>query len=384
MNPDQIPLDYETLRLVWWGLLGILLIGFAIMDGFDMGIGTLLPFVARTDMQRRILINSIGPVWEGNQVWFILGGGAVFAAWPLLYAEAFSGFYFAMLLVLMGFILRPVGFDYRNKLAHKKWRGIWDAALFIGGFVPSLVFGVAFGNLFEGVPFGLDIDLRSHYDGGFWALLNPFALLCGLVSVSMLCMHGANYLLIKTEGDLASRARKVGMIAPIVLAVLFTAGGIWVSGMSGFIIKGTISHTLASNPLHKTVELVSGGWLHNYTQYPWMIGAPILAYLGAALSLLLVFAKHYGKAFIASSLSVAGVIATAGVSLFPFLLPSSFDANVSLTVWDASSSKLTLFIMLLAALVFMPIVAAYTAWVYHVLRGKITEGYITDNTQSLY
>ena len=192
MIPENWLLGYEFLRLAWWALLGILLIGFAIMDGFDMGIGALLPFVARTDTQKRVLINSIGPFWEGNQVWFILGGGAVFAAWPLLYAVAFSGFYFAMFLVLVGFILRPVGFDYRNKVADPRWRAVWDAAIFIGGAVPSLVFGVAFGNLFQGVPFRLDADLRSAYTGGFWALLNPFALFCGVVSVVMLAtrIHG--------------------------------------------------------------------------------------------------------------------------------------------------------------------------------------------------
>ncbi len=384
MNPAHLPLDYESLRLIWWGLLGVLLIGFAVMDGFDMGIGTLLPIVARTDMERRVLINSIGPVWEGNQVWFILGGGAAFAALPILYAVAFSGFYFAMLLVLMAFILRPVGFDYRNKLAHGWWRGAWDVALFIGGFVPSLVFGVAFGNLFQGVPFGFDDDLRSHYEGGFWALLNPFALLCGLTSVAMLCMHGANYVLMKTEGAFVPRARKAGVVATLLLVVLLSVAGVWVSGMKGFVINGELAHDLSSNPLHKKVELVAGGWMHNYRQYPWMMLAPALTYMGAALSLLMVVKKRYGSAFVASAVSVAAVIATAGLSLFPFLLPSSLDANSSLTVWDASSSKLTLFIMLLAALVFMPIVMAYTAWVYRVLRGKISEQYIQDNTHSLY
>lgn len=186
-----MPLDYETLRVIWWLLLGILLIGFAVMDGFDLGVAMWLPWLAKTDIERRILINSIGATWEGNQVWFILGGGAIFAAWPALYALSFSGFYFAMLLVLLALILRPVGFKYRSKLADPRWRSFWDYALFVGGFVPALIFGVAIGNVLQGVPFHFDEYLRPFYTGSFLDLLNPFALLCGLLSVLMLAMHGA-------------------------------------------------------------------------------------------------------------------------------------------------------------------------------------------------
>ena len=179
-----IPLDYEILRLIWWLVLGVLLIGFAIMDGFDLGVAMLLPYVAREDAERRVTINAIGPFWEGNQVWLILGGGAVFAAWPPVYAASFSGFYIAMFLVLAALILRPVGFEFRNKVADARWRAFWDYALFAGGLVPSLVFGVAFGNLLQGVPFRIDGDLRILYEGsGLFELLNPFGLLCGLVSV---------------------------------------------------------------------------------------------------------------------------------------------------------------------------------------------------------
>lgn len=185
-----MPLDYETLRIIWWLLIGILLIGFAIMDGFDLGVAMWLPWLGRTDIERRILINSIGPTWEGNQVWFILGGGAIFAAWPTLYALSFSGFYMAMLVVLLALILRPVGFKYRSKLDNPTWRAFWDWALFIGGFVPALIFGVAVGNVIQGVPFYFDESLRVFYTGSFFELLNPFALGCGLLSVLMLAMHG--------------------------------------------------------------------------------------------------------------------------------------------------------------------------------------------------
>src|ERR1700726_281999 len=175
-----IPVDYAILRLLWWRFRGVLLIRFAIMDGFRSGVAMLLPYVARTDIERRVTINAIGPVWEGNQVWLILGGGAIFAAWPPVYATSFSGFYVAMFLVLATLILRPVGFEFRNKVADRRWRTFWDYALCAGGLVPSVVFGVAFGNLLQGVPFHIDSDLRVFYEGsGLFELLNPFGLLCG-------------------------------------------------------------------------------------------------------------------------------------------------------------------------------------------------------------
>ena len=192
-------MDYEILRLIWWALLGILLIGFAVMDGFDLGTAALLPFVGKTDIERRVIINTVGPVWEGNQVWFILGGGAIFAAWPTLYAASFSGFYLAMFLVLATLILRPAGFNFRGKIDDIRWRAFWDWALFAGGVVPALVFGVAFGNLFQGVPFGFDSDLRFHSQITLTLLLNPFALVVGLVSLSMIVLHGAAWLNYKTE-----------------------------------------------------------------------------------------------------------------------------------------------------------------------------------------
>jgi cytochrome d ubiquinol oxidase subunit II len=172
-------IDYYTLKLIWWLFVGVLLIGFALLGGFDLGVGTLLPFVGRTDTQRRVILNAIGPTWEGNQVWFITAGGALFAAWPMVYATAFSGFYWALLLVLFALFFRPVGFEYRSKVEDPRWRSAWDWGLFVGGSVPALVFGVAFGNLLQGVPFHFDVFLRSYYTGSFWGLLNPFALLAG-------------------------------------------------------------------------------------------------------------------------------------------------------------------------------------------------------------
>ncbi|SHG10704.1 cytochrome d ubiquinol oxidase subunit II [Kaistia soli DSM 19436] len=368
-----VPLDYETLRLIWWLLLGVLLIGFAIMDGFDLGVGALLPFVARNDDERRIVINSIGPVWEGNQVWLILGGGAIFAAWPTLYAISFSGFYLAMMVILIAIILRPVGFKYRSKLADPRWRETWDWALFVGGFIPALIFGVAVGNVLRGVPFRFDDSLRPFYEGGFFGLLMPFALLAGLVSLSMLVAHGASMVMLKTSGAIFERARIYGSYAALATIVLFALGGVWVAlGLEGYVVTSLQDVAGPSNPLAKTVVRQSGAWIANYGAHPWMIIAPMLGFLGSAIALLAYARRLAGLAFIGTAAAITGIISTAGLSLFPFLLPSSLDPNASLTVWDASSSHLTLWIMLLATLIFLPIVLVYTGFVYRVMRGKVT------------
>ena len=378
-------LDYEILRLAWWLLLGVLLIGFAVMDGFDLGVGALLPVVARTDSERRVVINTVGPVWEGNQVWLILGAGAIFAAWPPLYAVAFSGFYVAMFLTLVALILRPVGFKFRSKIEDRRWRACWDWALFAGGAVPALVFGVALGNVLQGVPFRLDDTLRPTYEGGFFGLLNPFGLLCGLVSLAMLVLHGATWLMVKTEGAVADRARQAASLAGLTLIVLFAAAGVWVAAaLDGYVIVGALSPDGASNPLAKDVVREAGAWLGNYGRHPWMLIAPVAGFAGAGLAVLCARARRALPAFLASGLAVSGVVATAGVSLFPFLLPSSIDPASSLTVWDASSSRRTLMIMLVVTAVFMPVIIAYTAWVYRVLAGKVTAAEVEDPTSGSY
>ncbi|HEY0265496.1 MAG TPA: cytochrome d ubiquinol oxidase subunit II [Rhizomicrobium sp.] len=358
-------MDYETLRVIWWALLGVLLIGFAVMDGFDLGSAALLPFVARTDTERRIVINTVGPVWEGNQVWFILGGGSIFAAWPALYAASFSGFYLAMFLVLATLILRPAGFKFRGKVDAPLWRRIWDYALFAGGVVPALVFGVAFGNLFEGVPFGFDGDLRFHSTISLLSLLNPFALLVGLVSLAMIVTHGAAWLNLKTDAIVQRRARAVLPVAALVFAVLFLLAGLWLSRLDGYAIAGAMAHDGPSNPTLKSVTRIAGGWLAGGRQWPAVIVA-LAGIAGAAL-----LRTRPMAAFLCSAMAVAATVATAGLALFPFLLPSSSMPGMSLTVWDASSSKLTLAIMLGVAVIFLPIIIAYTSWVYRVMRGPV-------------
>jgi len=382
----SIPIDYEILRLIWWLFLGVLLIGFAIMDGFDLGVATLLPFVARTDVERRVAINAIGPVWDGNQVWLILGGGAIFAAWPAIYATAFSGFYIAMFLVLAALIVRPVGFEFRNKISDPGWRAFWDYALFVGGLVPSLVFGVAVGNLLQGVPFRIDAEMRIFYEGsGLFELLNPFGLLCGLVSLAMLVIHGATYLVLKTDGDVKDRARWVASRAPFVTLALFLLAGVWIAfGVKGYVITNAIPADGPSNPLLKTVAQAPGAWLSNYGRYPWMALAPLLGVAGGLLTAFLSSRGKAGMAFVASGVAMFGVVATAGVSMFPFLLPSSIEPSSSLTVWDASSSQRTLFVMLIATLIFLPIVLAYTSWAFYTMRGAVTAAQVRDNSASLY
>jgi cytochrome d ubiquinol oxidase subunit II len=382
----HIPVDYEILRVIWWLFLGVLLIGFAIMDGFDLGVAFLLPFVARNDTDRRVAINTIGPVWDGNQVWLILGGGAIFAAFPVIYAASFSGFYIAMFLVLLTLILRPVGFEFRNKIKDPAWRSFWDYALFAGGLVPSLVFGVAFGNILQGVPFHIDSDLRILYEGsGLFELLNPFGLLCGLVSLGMLSTHGAVYLTLKADGPVKERAAVYARLGALLTVALFILGGVWVwLGIKGYAITGGAAMDGPSNPLLKQVMVVPGQWFANYQVYNWMVVAPALGIIGPLLTLLLTSVRRPGLAFITSGIGIFGIISTAGVSMFPFLMPSYTAPQASLTVWDATSSHMTLFVMLIATLIFLPVVLAYTSFAFRVMKGPVTAKQIEGNSANLY
>ena len=293
--------DYATLKLIWWVFMGVLLVGFAVLDGFDLGVGALLRFIGRSDEERRVMLNAIGPTWEGNQVWFVTAGGATFAAWPLVYATAFSGFYAALMLTLFALFFRPVGIEYRGKVKDPRWRNAWDWGLTIGGAVPALIFGVAFGNLLLGVPFHFDLDQRVFYTGSFFGLLNPFALLAGVVSLGMLTMHGAIYLQLRTDGAVQERARRAALWCGIVFLAAFAAAGVWIaSGINAFRIVTLPPPDSAFMPLAKTVERVSGGWIANYTQYPWMLSAPVLAFGGTLLALAASGARRAGFAFVLS------------------------------------------------------------------------------------
>ncbi|WP_445577980.1 Cytochrome d ubiquinol oxidase, subunit II [Pseudomonas sp. E141] len=375
-------LDYFTLKIIWWALVGVLLIGFAIMDGHDMGVGTLLPFVGRNDLERRVVINTVGPHWDGNQVWFITAGGALFAAWPVVYATAFSGFYWAMILVLWALFFRPVGFDYRSKIHNATWRSTWDWGLFIGGAVPPLVFGIAFGNLLLGVPFHFNDYLVSTYTGSFWQLLNPFALLSGVVSSAMITLQGGTYLAHRTEGIIQSRAVKGAVAAAIVLVCSFIVAGIWLQWIDGYRITSLVDTAALPDILSKTVVREPGAWMANYERYPLLWLLPVLGLGGAVAAAFLLMVRRTLSAFVASSLAVIGVISTAGVSMFPFIMPSSTMPAASLTVWDSVSSHLSLAIMFWATLIFMPLIVIYTSWAYRVMSGKVTVAQIKANEHS--
>ena len=379
-------IDYPTLKIIWWLLVGVLLVGFAIMDGHDMGVGTLLPFVGRGDEERRVVINTVGPHWDGNQVWFITGGGAIFAAWPLVYATAFSGFYWAMLAVLWALFFRPVGFDYRSKIHNATWRSTWDWGLFVGGFVPPVIFGVAFGNLLQGVPFGFNDYLISTYTGSFWQLLNPFALLAGVVSSAMITLQGGTYLAHRTEGAIQQRAVRGAVGAALVMVLAFVGAGFWLKfgGIEGFVITSAIDPAALPDPLAKTVARSADAWWLNYQREPLLWLLPALGVAAALAAAALVAARHTLSAFVASSLAVVGVIGTAGAAMFPFVMPSSTQPNASLTVWDSVSSHLTLGLMFWATLIFMPLIVVYTAWAYRVMRGKVTVAHIRANEHTAY
>ena len=376
--------DYESLRLIWWLLVGVLLIGFAIADGMDLGTAMMIPVLGKTDTERRVIINTIGPHWDGNQVWLITAGGAIFAAWPLVYATAFSGFYWAMLLVLFALFFRPVGFEYRSKKDSVQWRTNWDYALALGSFVPSLVFGVAFGNLFLGVPFHFDEFTRPIYTGSFWALLNPFAIVCGLASVAMLALQGATWLQMRAGGQVQWRAQAVATLLGPVLTLLLVVAGAWLYfGISGYAISSEVIGDAASNPLSKTV-IQTENWFGNYTTYP-IFWALVLA--SVALPLLTSLVARAGKsgfAFVLSSLTIAAIILMTGFTLFPFVMPSSSDLASALTLWDATSSELTLEIMFWVALVFVPIILTYTFWGYYKMWRRIEPEFIEQNSLSNY
>ncbi|EGT5186075.1 cytochrome d ubiquinol oxidase subunit II [Cronobacter sakazakii] len=378
-------IDYEVLRLVWWLLVGILLIGFAVTDGFDMGVGMLTRILGRTDTERRVMINSIAPHWDGNQVWLITAGGALFAAWPLVYAAAFSGFYVAMILVLASLFFRPVGFDYRSKIEDMRWRNMWDWGVFAGSFVPPLVIGVAFGNLLQGVPFHFDKYQGMFYTGNFFQLLNPFGLLAGVVSVAMILTQGATYLQMRTTGELHLRSRATAQISALVMMVCFVLAGVWVMyGIDGYVVTSAIDPRAASNPMNKEVVRQAGAWFANFNNMPALWAIPAL---GVVLPLLTVLASRLEKgawAFVFSSLTLACVILTAGIAMFPFIMPSSTMLNASLTMWDATSSQLTLTVMTYVAAVFVPIILLYTTWCYWKMFGRITKEHIESNTHSLY
>ena len=378
-------IDYEFLRIIWWVLVIVLLIGFSVTDGFDMGVTALLPVAGKKEVEKRIMINSIAPHWDGNQVWLLTAGGAIFAAWPIVYSVAFSGFYIALFLVLAALFFRPIGFEYRAKIDNPTWRAVWDWGLFAGGFVPALVFGVAFGNLLQGVPFELNELSQVTYTGSFFALLNPFALLCGVLSLAMLVTHGANWLQMKTTEELRNRARAITQVGALVTLITFVLAGVWLSFKEGYVVTSVLDHFAPSSPASgKEVAVEVGAWFKNFNETPALWIFPALVVIGALLNVVASKANRCGFAFFFSVLTMAGVIITAAVSMFPFVMPSSTHPAQSLLMWDATSSELTLTLMFYLALVFVSISLLYTIWSYYKMFGRLDESFVEDNKNTLY
>ncbi|MCK9539383.1 cytochrome d ubiquinol oxidase subunit II [Dokdonella sp.] len=364
---------YLILQITWWLLLGVLLIGLAVMVGMDMGVGTILRYVGRTDMERRVALNIIGPHWDGNQVWFVLGGGAIFAAFPLIYATAFSGFYVVMLVLLWSMIVRPLGFEYRGHLDSPRWRAIWDWALFVSGCVPMLVFGAAVGNILQGVPFHFDWKLTSSYTGSFLALFNPFAILCGLLSVALSVYMGASRIMVGAEGAIRARAQRAATVGASAALVLYAVGGVWLRMISGYTLVASPAPGTPQTPLQQTVTQAAGAWYANFSAHPALWLLPALVFVALVAGLL---ALRNGRALLGwwlGALGWTGVIGSVGAAMFPFMLPSSSVPAQSLTLWNASSSSLTLVWMLGFTVVFIPLIVWYTSWAFYVMRGKVSE-----------
>ncbi|WP_308721581.1 cytochrome d ubiquinol oxidase subunit II [Komagataeibacter xylinus] len=375
---------YAILKIVWAAVLGVLFIGLGTMVGMDMGVGTLLRFVGRNDGERRTALNIIGPHWDGNQVWFILGGGAIFAAFPTLYGTSFSAFYVVMITLLFSMILRPVAFEYRSKADSTLWRASWDWVFLVSGFVPMFIYGAAFGNVLEGVGYHFGWTGQYYQDESFLSyLLNPFAMLCGLMSVGLSIYQGGAMLMLRADDPIWSRARRYAMGGGLVAASLFVMGGIWVQFLPGFVMTAPVNPAMPANPLHgQSVAMVAGGWMHNFHAHPALWLLP-LGGLGCMLA---------GVAMLAAGRTVAGwwlglgawagTITTVGCAMFPFLMPSSTVPDQSLTVWNSTASEYGLGCMLVVAGIFVPIILSYTSWCYYVMRGKVHTADVVNDTHS--
>jgi len=333
------------LNTTWYILLGVLIAGYAILDGFDFGVGILSLFT-RDNHEKRIYMNAIGPVWDGNEVWLLTAGGSLFAAFPIVYATIFSGFYIALMLLLAALIFRAISLEFRHKVDSDGWRKLWDLSFGLGSLLPSILFGVAVGNILKGVPITAD----QMWAGSFFGLLNPYAILIGLLSLVMFVMHGAIYMTLKAEGELLERMTGWASRGWILFVILYIMATLYT-----FFVAGYLFEDVLSSPLF------------------WILFILLLVsiiYIPVALK-----AQKYFRAFLSSSITITSIIGLAAVSMFPKLVPSSIDLANSLTIYNASSTPRTLTAMLIIALIGMPVVIGYTIYVYRVFRGttEITE-----------
>ena len=363
-------IDYAVLKVLWWMVIGCVLVVFACTAGFDAGVSAWMPFL-RSEEDRRVVLNTSAPTWDGNLTWIVFAGGGLFIVWPVVYGMAFSGLYAAMLCILFSFFLRPPSFEYRSKIDSHVWRRTWDWGLFISGLVPVFIFGVAMGNCFLGFPFHFTpIFLREIYTGNFFQLLSPFALLAGFISVTMVVMHGATFLQRRTEGHLRKKAFRVHLISALILLVLFTVLGLMLLyQVDGYtLVKSPALPT--ENPLSNVVSRGIGAWVASYDLYPWKFFAPIVAYGGILESIWAAATGYYRTAFWASCFAVGGIVATAGFTLFPFIMPSSTHPSQSLTVWNATSSQYALNIMLYVGCILFVVILGYKLFAYNAIWGQ--------------
>ena len=329
------------LNIIWFILISVLFIGYFILEGFDMGVGILLPFLGKTDLKRRVMINTIGPHWDGNEVWLITAGGAIFAAFPNWYATLFSGFYLPLFLMLLALIARGVAFEFRGKIENPRWKSTWDACLFLGSLIPALLWGVAFANFLKGIP----IDQKMTYTGGFFNLLNYYALIAGVLAILVFTLQGSLFLAMKTDGDIRKEAHRV-------------ASRLWIPVL--VVLVGFVAVTfLAPNILNKESLIPNP--------------AALISILAVILVGIFTLRAKDGLAFIFSSLAILAGMAGFFIELFPRVLVSSTDPTYSLTIYNASSSPYTLQVMTVIAAIFVPVVLAYQIWTYVVFRNRISE-----------
>jgi cytochrome bd ubiquinol oxidase subunit II len=339
------------LQIIWFILWSVLWALYFMLDGFVLGSGMLQNFLGKNDTERRVVINTLGPVWDGNEVWLITAGGATFAAFPTTYALMFSYLYTALLLLLFALIVRGVSFEFRGKVDDPRWKAVWDRAILVSSFIPALLFGVAFGNIFSGLP----MDAQG-YHGSLLSLLNPYGLLTGLLFVFLFLVHGALYLSLKTTGELRIRSAA-------------TAAKLWIPLL--IVAVAFLGYTYPATHL-----------FDNYLKHPLLLVVPALAVSALLAIRWLTSRQELLKAFAASCLTIVLVVATGVVGLFPCLIPSSLDPQFSLTIFNSSSSPYTLKIMTVVAFIFVPIVIAYKIWVYRVFRAPVTNEDVLGDKQS--
>lgn len=386
--------DYQTLQIIWWVLIGLVLILYAASAGYDFGITMMMPFLKRkakfadNDLERRVLLNVIAPTWDANQTWLVFAGGALFVIWPVVYATTFSGLYALMLFILWSFFLRPPGFDYRNKLPSEGWRTMWDWALFISAFFPVLMFGLAVGNLFVGLPIHFDpIMLRPFYDGNFIGLFNMMGVIAALASLFMCLMHGTAYLNRRTEGDLRAYFQRLHTWFSLVFLILLSIGAVLLLfKVQGYQLANSPKDATL-HPLNNVVVLQVGGWFFSFMEHPWKWIPLVLAYAGVLLAMVTARSGRGALAFWGSCLGVAGTVALFGTALFPFLIPSTIAPEQSVTVWNGTSSQYTLMGMFYIVVVMVSGILIYrfaSFWALWRKQSTITTQDVVDNHHTFY